>query len=197
MGKMTFPIDTMEPGEIPAFERIFEKFPEDPSYISLMLRYLVYRFDPLHAEMRTEASQEGKQALAERLSGWSRPSPESEVLENGDIKWSDGWEQYVQVERMFFELVDDFDFKYIVSLEIAMDNCNAVIRSPIPAKLSAEEKGKTMIALQKAIEGNNEARAIRRKIIAEMADGDEAAKANIAIATKGKRNPIAPEGIGK
>lgn len=192
---LTFPVDKVEPGEVPAFRHIFERFPDNPEQTSLMLRYLVYRFDPRSEDVRKSTNIDEKRRIAEGKSGWKRPDPVATTDEEGNISWSEGWQHYMVIEGMFFECMDDLEFKYLVSLEIAIDNCNAVIRSPIPHDLDEESKAKAIINIHKASDANDAALDRRRKIIDRMADGDESAAASIASASKSRRRPISPEGM--
>lgn len=194
--KLTFPIDTLEPGEIPAFSHIFDKFPEYPENISRMIKYLCWRFDPKSKDIRAMTDIAEKVSASEKRSGYKKPSATAEVSEDGELRFSDGWNQYCAVEAMFFELIDDQLFKFLVSIEIAIDNCNSVIRSPIPLNVGADEKAKAIISIQKAMEGNESAFKMKKSILAEMADGDKATVQNIEAGVKEKRRaPISPEGI--
>jgi hypothetical protein len=184
---LTFPIDRVEPGEVPAFSHIFDRFQDHAHEVSLMLRYLCHRFDPKSTDIRRMTSVDDKRREAEKRSGWERPDPVANVDDNGKITFSDGWDRYSMVEGMFFELLDDLQYKFLVSIEIAIDNFNSVIRSPIPSNLSADEKAKTAISIQRALEGNKEAFETRREILAQMTDGEDSAIESISRAVTARR----------
>jgi hypothetical protein len=192
--KLTFPIDTVEPGEIPAFSRIFMLSKADPETLSKMLRYLCWRFDPKSADIRAMSGVDAKRAAAEAISGYRVPDPEATVGDDGELRFSDGWEEYCAVEAMFMGLIDDLRYKFILSIEMAIDQCNRVIRTPIPQNASPDIEAKTIISIQKAMEGNSQAFKTMSEQIAWLADNDPQTIFSISRATKG-RAPVSPESM--
>jgi hypothetical protein len=191
---LTFPIDTKDVHDIPEFAQILDEFGGTAPDIEGMLRYLCYRFDPKCAEVRRAIGIEEKGRIAQVKANWTVPEPRIEVQEDGTMVMDALWLAYSKVQGAFFEVLDNDEWEFIVSLDIAIHNAHMVIRQPIPPDGDAETNGKILLNIQKAIKGNEEALAIRRAAAMRLADSDPDAAKNLLAATKAQRRSVSPEG---
>lgn len=190
---LTFPIDTKPVGDIPEFSGIVMSYSHLIHDLEGMLKYLCYRFDPNCHDVRKAVGVEEKNRIAQSMAGWTIPDPIDGTDDEGNPKINPRWKMFAAVEGDFFSVLDNDDWEFIVSMDIAIHNGNMVMREPIPVDMDPETKGKILLNIQKAIKGNEEAIEIRRKTAMKMADGDENSSKVIMSATKAKRQSIAPE----
>lgn len=170
---LTFPIDTKDPGEIPAFQPILEEFPGSEG----VLRYLCWRFDPKSSDVRMVQNISEKQRLAEKKSGFKCPIPDvAFVDENGVAHMSDEWKDFAAISLRFFPLLNNPDWELMVSIEIAMDEGNGILREPIPANADIDTKAKSQLLKINTAKGCEDMRKIRNALISDLANGDEAAE---------------------
>lgn len=194
--KLTFPIDTKDPDAIPEFEEAFGRHGDTVEDLNGMLRYLCYRFDPASPVYTDSGAKslsiEDRSFKASELSKWWPPEPNMVANEALQQVIDPVWAEYSEVMGLFFKALDMDEWEFIVSLDIAIHNGHMVIREPIPAQMDAETKGKVLLNVQKAVEGNARAMELRKKKALELANGDEQAAKSIQKATK--RYGISPEG---
>ena len=197
---LTFPIDKKEPSEIPAFTEIFLDFSMFVPDLNDMLKYLCYRFDPKSPVFDTSiVTYEERVRKAEELSGWVMPEPLMHVDEGGNNVVDTRYQLFSEVMGSFFSVLDNDEWEFIVSLDVAIHNGHMVIREPLPACMDPETKGKVQINIYKAIEGTAKALKERKAKAMELAQNDERAANAILSGTKKstqrKREPISPEGF--
>jgi len=190
---LTFPVDTKSIGDIPEFSGIVASFSDSAPDLDGMLKYLCYRFDPNCAEVRKSVGVDEKNRIAQNMAAWETPNPIDGVDDEGNPKINPRWKLFAAVEGDFFAVLDNDDWEFIVSMDIAIHNGNMVMREPIPVDMDPETKGKILLNIQKAIKGNQEAIEIRRETAMKMADGDGDTAKIILSATKAKRQSISPE----
>ena len=77
---------------------------------------------------------------------------------------------------MFFPLLNNPEWEFLVSLEITINESNSLLREPIPDNSDVDTKTKTILLKQKATEGLREALNMRQVLIDKLADGDERAQ---------------------
>lgn len=192
---LTFPIDTKEPAEIAAFSSIFSEYSNSVANLSGMLKYLCYRFDPKCSEVRKMIGVTEKDRLAGDMAKWYPPEP-LVLIDPGtrDQTLNGEYISYCDVQGEFFRLLDNDEWEFIVSLDIAIHNANMVIREPLPTGMDPEKKGKAILNIQKAIEGNKLALETRKSAAMGMADNDTGSAKAILSSTKSSRASMSPEG---
>lgn len=132
MAKLTFPIDTMEPGEIEAFRFIFDQYPNLEQKVSKMLRYVCYRFDPKCHKVRNAIGIDDRKAIAEELSGYTCPlADQSMVNEDGEFVPSEDWKMLSEVTAMFFMVLNKPRWEMICTFEIVIAEGFDMMRQPI------------------------------------------------------------------
>jgi hypothetical protein len=99
---LKFPVDTTEPGEIPALASIIEKWPDCEG----LLKYLCYRYDPKFGPVREATNQSSRDTIAATYAGWPKEG-EDLVLVAG-------------VTDAFFEAMNDFEWEILCSREIVL-----------------------------------------------------------------------------
>lgn len=192
---MKFPIESMDAKDIPEFSQIFDEFSSIVPDLSNMLAFLCYRFDPGCAEVRRMVSVTEKDRVASDKAMWRPPEPVVITDPDTNEQTLDEWYvRYCEVQGAFFRCLDNDDWEFIVSLDIAIHNANMVIREPLPTSMDPEKKGKAILNIQKAIEGNKDALETRRQIARTLADGDDNAAKAILSSTKSSRASMSPEG---
>ena len=176
MAHLTFPIDTKEPHEIPAFSEILDKYPGSGA----MIKYLCYRFDPKCELVRSGINVAERHRIAEGLSGTTCPIPDTAFVdEDGVAHFSDEWNMFSSVTSMFFPLLNNPEWEFLVSLEITINESNSLLREPIPEKIDVDTKTKIILLKQKATEGLREALNMRQVLIDRLVDGDERAQKSV------------------
>ena len=193
---LTWPIDTVEPADIPAFGDIFSEYDHKVADLNGMLRYFCYRFDPKWLSAKEKVTIERKDAEAAKLAGWEPPIAKMEEDDDGNQVICFEYAIFLEILGAFFEVLDNDEWEFIVSLDIAIHNGNMIIREPILGD-DPEVKGKILLNIQKAIKGNEEAIALRKSAAMRIADQDEVGARAIMTGTKAKKNrkPISPEGF--
>lgn len=132
MAKLTFPIDTMEPGEIPAFRFIFDQYPGAEEKVSRMLRYVCYRFDPKCQKVRDAIGVEDRRMAAEEMSGYTCPlADQSMVDKDGEFVPSEDWRMLSEVTAMFFMVLNKPRWEMICTFEIVIAEGFDMMRQPI------------------------------------------------------------------
>lgn len=193
--RLTFPIDVIDPVELDEFSGITEEYQASVPDLSGMLKYLVYRFDPKCTDVQRAMGVGDKEVVAQRLAGWSPPEMVLGYDEKENPIINHDWLRFSRIQGEFFSILDNDEWEFIVSLDIAIHNAHMIIREPIPADMDPEKRGKVLLNIQKAIEGNKEAIATRKATALAMADNDQSAAKNIMSATKATaRRPVSPEG---
>ena len=190
---LTWPIDKVDPSDIPAFRPIYDKYQNLVPDLGGMIRFLCYRFDPKAREGRERDSVMKKEEDSAKMAKWKPPL--AELLDEDDAEKDElcaAYAIYSEVVGLFFSILDNDDWEFIESLDIAIHNANMIIREPILG--DAEVKGKILLNIQKATMGNKDAMALRRELAAKMADSSPGTDKLIMASTKARR-PISPEGF--
>lgn len=190
---LTFPIDSKEPAEIPAFEDIFSQYARHVEDLGGMLKYLCYRFDPASEDVhKSVGGIVVKEEKAAGKAGWTPPEASVGNDEHGNPILTDEFMVYREVMGEFFWLLDTELFEFICSLEISIHNANMILRDPILG--SAEVKSKVLLNMQKATENVSDSLKLKKALIFEMAKEDKAAMDSIKTKVKIVRANISPEG---
>lgn len=189
---LTWPIDKVDPSEIPAFQPIYDAYQHVVPDLGGMLRFLCYRFDPKARDGREKDSVTKKAEDSAIMAGWKPPVPDLEETVDGAKEVSLAYTIYSEVVGLFFSILDNDEWEFIESLDIAIHNANMIIREPIVAD-DPEVKGKILLNVQKAIKGNEDAIVLRKGLAMKMADSDPAAAKSIMESTKSARRPTSPE----
>lgn len=172
---LTWPIDKVDPSDIPAFQPIYEAYKHLVPDLGGMLKFLCYRFDQNSQEVRAAVGTSEKDVVAQRLSAFLKPIPNvAFVDENGTIHMSDEWKQFSAVSFMFFPLLNNAKWELMTSMELAMDEGNAILREPIPIDADPDLKAKSQLLKINTAEGGMKMIQMREKLMDAIADGDEA-----------------------
>lgn len=172
---MTFPIDKVDPIEIPAFRVIFDMYGgDDTSHLSSMLKYLCYRFDPKHEPESVNFEQ--RKAMAMDKSGFVGPGDPPCVNEDGVLIVPPRYRTYMDVTSLFFAVLNNPDWEEMCSLEFMVAEAHQIMRSPIPDEADTDVKSK-MSKLKFDLAGLVAETSDRLRVLVDrMASGDEDAK---------------------
>lgn len=180
---LTYPIDTVDPREIPAFNRVFEVHKIDADRLAKMVKYVCFRYDPKSDLVKEESSEKKKKDTAERLSGYTCPKVDkSMVNEEGEFVPSTEVSTLMAVTTAFFALLNNPRWESICTMLEVISEGHEMMRVPIHPDMDLDSQLKLGEYKGKLAERNMKLLDQVEVQIDRMADGDLIAK--IAINTE-------------
>ncbi len=181
---LTYPIDTVDPREIPAFEPLFLAHRIDADRLAKMVKYVCFRYDPKSDLVRGETSEKKKKETAERLSGYTCPAiDKSMVNENGEFVPSAEVSTLLAVTSSFFALLNNPRWEAVCTMLEVISEGHEMMRVPIHPDMDLDSQLKLGEYKGKLAERNMKLLDQVEVQIDRMADGDLIAKIAVSEAT--------------
>jgi hypothetical protein len=171
---MKFPVDTKEPGEIPAFDDILSRVPECGG----LLKFLCYRYDPKCDKVR-EAAQANRNGIASALADWPEDGQDIILISN--------------VVDAFFIAFNDFEYEIMCSREIVLEQTLSQMREEFDTDEKDPDKISKAFLLK--VELDKKADEIWNRLSMlydKIADGDKEIEKALKE-SRGARREWAPE----
>lgn len=130
---LTYPIDTVDPREIPDLAPLF-----DAGASGDMVRYVVYRFDPGSKEVRGRQVQTERDGMAAQMCKYIPTDADKSLLP--------------KLTTCYLRIINSMDYTVLTSLEIAHDEATQLIREKIEDD-DPDKKLKAVELKQKVIAG--------------------------------------------
>ncbi len=164
---LTYPIDTVDPREIPDLAPLF-----DAGASGDMVRYVVYRFDPGSKEVRGRQVQAERDTMAAQVSKYTPTDADKSLLP--------------KLTTCYLRIINSMDYEVLISLEMAFDEAMQLIRENILDE-DADKKLKAVELKQKVIAGLPKMENDILVKIAKITKDDEDAVAAITSESKKRK----------